>query len=57
MSIALDERLEQRLYDAIQEVSRIPRPKERERIFRQAADGIMRIMSWDKLEIKDDAQN
>lgn len=47
--MSIDEKAEQALFDAIQNVAALPRPKERERIFRTAVLGIMKSMGWSSL--------
>ncbi len=44
--MSLDEKYEQALYDALENVARMPWPHERARIFKNAMAGIMRCMNW-----------
>ncbi len=48
--MSLDEQAEQQLYDAIAKVAALPRPVQKDRIFRVAVKMIFKIMKWE-LEI------
>ncbi len=44
-----DAEAEQRVYDAITAVMNIPRPKERERIFREAIKTMSALCGWETI--------
>jgi hypothetical protein len=50
--MSLDEQAEENLIKAIQTVAAIPRPHERERIFKKAVAGIMEFMNWPTVTIE-----
>jgi len=45
--MSLDEQAEQQLYDAITRVWSLPRPVQKERIFRKAVKIIFELMKWE----------
>ncbi len=47
--MSLDDAAEQALYNAIAAVAMIPRPKERERMCKEAIDMLGRIAGWQTL--------